>query len=364
MRNILPLLFLLLLACSKKDSPNENQTGLATFIFSPGGAESQVSYYSFEEGRQILETKHALYQIRESVKIGDEIKLGMQTFSNPVGNFEIRLMINNRIIKTVKWNGSGDKTLYLTHRVTANDLNSTEGSEGGQSTLNPYYGELRFKFSKPLYKPGEDLEFYFYSPTNKSYVLKSFDGSIIDTKEKHHFQIKTAETGPKTFIVTETGANKEFHYTTTVAGPGLISPIFNDIRKDHVANSIGTFHANNGIKTDKWVPPLISNSVPETIPGYNWVKTLGLNTIDGFFGQYEYFFSDSSLDSIIVNHGNLIFDSELNTYEVYKDIQAAFGEVAERSESDGEGFDVEVDGFIIKIFVDNSQVYSKIKKIL
>src|SRR5690606_39215477 len=113
MRNILPLLFLLLLACSKKDSPNENQTGIATFIFSPGGAESQVSYYSFEEGRQILETKHALYQIRESVKIGDEIKLGMQTFSNPVGNFEIRLMINNRIIKTVKWNGSGDKTLYL-----------------------------------------------------------------------------------------------------------------------------------------------------------------------------------------------------------------------------------------------------------
>src|SRR5690606_36686372 len=142
----------------------------------------------------------------------------------------------------------------------------------------------------------------------------------------------------------ETGANKEFHYTTTVAGPGLISPISNDIRKDHVANSIGTYHANNGIKTDKWVPPLISNSVPETIPGYNWVKTLGLNNIDGFFGQYEYFFSDSSIDAINVNHGNLIFASEVNTYEVFTAIQPVFGELADRGESDGVVFDVEVDG--------------------
>lgn len=108
-----------ILGCSKAEDPSNNQTGLATYIFSPGGAETQVSYYSFEESRQILETKSALYQVRETVKIGDQIKLGMQTFGNPVGNFRIQLNINNKTIKE----STGDETIYLTHTVSASDLN-------------------------------------------------------------------------------------------------------------------------------------------------------------------------------------------------------------------------------------------------
>lgn len=113
------MMSLAMLGCNKKETPSQNQTGLATYIFSPGGAETQVSYYSFEEAGQVLETKSTFYQVRETVKIGDQIKLGMQTFGNPVGNFRIQLNINNKTIKEI----SGDGTIYLTHTVSASDLN-------------------------------------------------------------------------------------------------------------------------------------------------------------------------------------------------------------------------------------------------
>src|SRR5690606_22145828 len=266
--NYLLLIALILYSCSKEKDPSHNQTGIATFVFSPGGAESQVSYYSFDESRQMLETKAALYQVREAVKIGDEIKLGMQTFGNPIGNFEIRLLINNRYIRTVKLDNTNDKTLYLTHKVTLEDLNTAGDEDGGSTTIDYYYGELKFKFTKPLYTTDENIEFYFYTPANQKYTLNSFDGSLLNYKDTDLIKAKPGSKGTKKFTVTESTTNQIYPYETGIIESGSLYNIFTHMRKEFIANSIGTFHILHNKENDRWIPSLISNSMTGNLNGY------------------------------------------------------------------------------------------------
>lgn len=355
---------LVLYSCNKEKDSNDNQTGIASFIFSPGGAESQVSYYSFSESRQILEKKAVLYQVRESVKIGDEIKLGMQTFGNPVGNFEIRLLINNRHIRTVKLEDTNNKTLYLTHKVTLEDLNTADDESEGSTTIDNYHGELKFKFTKPLYTTDENIEFYFYTPANQKYTLSSFDGSLLDYKDTNPINAKPGGRGTKKFTVTELTTNHIYPYETKVVESGSLYDVFTHMRKEFITNSIGTFHTVYGEEYDRWVPPLISNSRTGSFNGYRWLRTLNVNTLEGLYGQYEYYFTDNLMDSITVNHGNLVYDPYLSTHKVYNDVNAVFGPEATKSNQQRDSYTIEVNGYSIDIYVHDGNVFSKIKRIL
>src|SRR5690606_41899806 len=78
---------------------------------------------------------------------------------------------------------------------------------------------------------------------------------------------------------------------------------------------------------------LFRSSTTGSFTGYRWLRTLNLNTIEGLHGQYEYYFTDNLMDSITVNHGNLVYDPYLSTHKVFNDVNAVLDRKSTRLNS-------------------------------
>ena len=121
------LLFLTLaitLGCSKsEDKPdNSGKTLSATYTFFPGASSAYGGYYDNVRKEEIgFDNLNSLKNFTDVVRVGDNIKLYMNTVKQPVGNFSIRLTIGGKLVQEVTAK-DGERNIQLLHKVSDKDF--------------------------------------------------------------------------------------------------------------------------------------------------------------------------------------------------------------------------------------------------
>lgn len=112
------------LGCSKsEDKPdNSGKTLSATYTFSPGASSAYGGYYDNVRKEEIgFDNLNSLKNFTDVVRVGDNIKLYMNTVKQPVGNFSIRLTIGGKLVQEVTAK-DGERNIQLLHKVSDKDF--------------------------------------------------------------------------------------------------------------------------------------------------------------------------------------------------------------------------------------------------
>lgn len=125
MKRILQLsLIALALGCSKSDeSPdNKGKTLKATYRFYPGTSNAYGSYRDNMKNEIVgFENINTLTTFTDNVKLGDEVRLVMNTISQPKGEYSIALIIEGKLTQEVVAKDGG-RNIQLIYRITDKDF--------------------------------------------------------------------------------------------------------------------------------------------------------------------------------------------------------------------------------------------------
>ena len=123
-KTLLLLSVVFALGCSKSEEKPDNsgKTLSATYTFSPGASSAYGGYYDNVRKQEIgFDNLNSLKNFTDVVRVGDNIKLYMNTVKQPVGNFSIRLTIGGKLVQEVTAK-NGDRNIQLLHKVSDKDF--------------------------------------------------------------------------------------------------------------------------------------------------------------------------------------------------------------------------------------------------